>query len=88
MNGSPFVLGLTLGVLTTVVATWSLGGTDAPPAPAYNLPGAAAVTPAGAVAPATAEVKSTVKDVTSPMVAPSRITAAPFWKPDPTMPKV
>ena len=35
MNGSPFVLGLTLGVLTTVVATWSLGGTDAPPAPAY-----------------------------------------------------
>jgi tetratricopeptide (TPR) repeat protein len=31
MNGSPFVLGLTLGVLTTVVATWTLGGDERPP---------------------------------------------------------
>lgn len=35
MDGSPFVLGLTLGVLTTVVATWSLGGSDAPPQAAF-----------------------------------------------------
>jgi tetratricopeptide (TPR) repeat protein len=32
MNGSPFVLGLTLGVLTTVVTAWSLGSDGPPPA--------------------------------------------------------
>jgi tetratricopeptide (TPR) repeat protein len=35
MDGSPFVLGLTLGVLTTVVATWSFGVSEAPPNAAF-----------------------------------------------------